>query len=81
MTCLQCSYQVQLEAHLHIVFENICSSGHVYDIIDDEFAESCEQVSPFVESLDLVGLVLLVSLYRHKYKSEAKYYLINNYMW
>lgn len=62
--------QEQMDMHLHIVFENICSSGHIYNVVDDEFAESCEQVSPLVESLDLVGLVLLISLYSHQYKWE-----------
>lgn len=64
--------QVQMDTHLHIVFENVCSSRHVHNIVDDEFAESCEQVSPLVESLNLVGLVLLISLYRHKYRSGDK---------
>lgn len=44
------------------MFEDVGCGGHVHDVVDDEFAESREQVSPFVESLDLVGLVLLVSL-------------------
>lgn len=55
-----------MNSHLHIVFEDIGSSGHVYDVVDDEFAESCEQVSPFVKSLNLVGFILLVSLYRQR---------------
>lgn len=54
----------QLGSHLHVVFEDVGSSRHVHDVVDDEFAESCEQISPFVQSLDLVGLVLLISLYR-----------------
>lgn len=54
----------QLNTHLHVVFEDVCSSGHVHDVVDDEFAESSEQVPPLVQRLDLVGLVLLVSLCR-----------------
>lgn len=55
-----------MNRHLHVVFEDVSSSGHVHDVVDDEFAESREQISPFVESLDLVGLILLVSLYRQR---------------
>lgn len=51
-----------MNTHLHIVFEDVGSSRHVHDIVDDEFAESRKQISPFVESLNLVGLVFLVSL-------------------
>lgn len=55
-----------MNTHLHVVFEDVGSSGHVHDVVDYEFAESREQISPFVESLDLVGLVFLVSLWRQK---------------
>lgn len=56
------------DSHLHVVFEDVSSSGHVYNVVDDEFAESCEQVPPLVQGLDLVGFVLLVSLCRRKNK-------------
>ncbi len=46
------------------MFEDVSSSRHVYDVVDDEFAESCEQISPFVQSLNFVGFVLFVSLCR-----------------
>ena len=46
------------------MFEDVGRSGHVHDVKDDEFAESCEQVSPLVKSLDLVGFILLVALCR-----------------
>ncbi len=52
------------------MFKDVGSSRHVYDVVDDEFAESRKQISPFVESLDLVGLVLLVSLYRQRKTSN-----------
>lgn len=58
--------KVHIHSHLHVVFEDVGSSGHVHDVVDDELAESCEQISPFVESLDLVGFVLLVSLWGEK---------------
>lgn len=54
------------------MFENVSSSRHVYNVVDDEFAEGCKQVSPLVESLDLVGLILLVSLCRHKESRDVK---------
>ena len=54
------------------MFEDVSGSGHVYNIVDDEFTESCEQVSPLVESLDFVGFVLLVSLYRQKRRVNTK---------
>lgn len=52
--------------YLHIVLEDIGGSRHVDYIVDDEFTESCEQVSPFVQSLNLVGFVFFVSLCRHR---------------
>lgn len=55
-----------LHTNLHIVFEDVSSSRHVYNVVDDEFTESCKQVSPLMESLDLVGFILLISLCRHK---------------
>lgn len=64
MDVMNSSMSTQLNTHLHVVFEDVCSSGHVHDVVDDEFAESSEQVSPLVQRLDLVGLVLLVSLCR-----------------
>lgn len=51
---------------LHVVFEDVSSSRHIYDVIDDEFAESCKQISPLMESLNLVGLVLFISLCTHR---------------
>lgn len=60
------------DRYLHVVFEDICSSGHVYNVVNDEFTESSKQVSPLVESLDLVGLILLVSLYEWKSRENVE---------
>lgn len=54
---VRCSF-----SHLHIVFEDVGGSRHVHNVIDDEFAESGEQVPPLMKSFDLVGLVLLIAL-------------------
>lgn len=51
-----------MNRHLHVVLEDVSSSRHVNDVIDDEFAESCKQISPFVKSLNLIGFIFLVSL-------------------
>lgn len=58
--------------HLHVVFKDVSSSRHVHDVIDDEFAESRKQIPPLMERLDLVGLVLLVSLFAHKNRCGEK---------
>lgn len=58
-----------MSGHLHVVFEDIGGSRHVYDVVDDEFAERRQQVSSFVESLDLVGFILLVALCRQSRRS------------
>lgn len=62
-----------MNSHLHVVFEDVSSSRHIYDVVDDEFAESCKQISPFVESLNLVGFVLLISLYRQDKYNQMKW--------
>lgn len=61
-----------MSGHLHVVFEDIGSSWHVHDVVDDEFAERRQQVSSFVESLDLVGFVLLVALYGQRRGSDDR---------
>lgn len=48
------------------MLEDVSSSRHVDDVVDDEFTESRQQISPFVQSFDLVGFVFFVSLYRRR---------------
>lgn len=60
----------QINSHLHIVFEDVGSSWHVHNVIDNELAESRQQISPLVQRLNLVGFILLVSLYRQKKTSN-----------
>lgn len=52
--------------YLHIVLEDISSSRHIDNVVDDEFTESCQQISPFVQGFNFVGFVFLVSLYRRR---------------
>lgn len=61
-----------MNSHLHVVFEDVSSSSHIYNVVDNEFAESCKQISPFVESLNLVGFILLISLYRQRKYNQMK---------
>ena len=51
-----------MSTNLHVVFEDVGGSGHVYDVVDDEFAEGRQQVPPLVQRLDLVRLLLSRSL-------------------
>ena len=51
-----------MQTDLHVVFEDVCRSGHVHDVVDDELAEGCQQVPPLMERFNLIGLVLLISL-------------------
>lgn len=52
------------------MFEDVGSSWHVHNVIDNKLAESRQQISPLVQRLNLVGFILLVSLYRQKKTSN-----------
>lgn len=49
-------------SYLHVLFEDVSSSRHIHNVVDDKFAEGGQQIPPLMKSLDLIGFILFVTL-------------------
>lgn len=48
-------------SYLHVLFEDVSSSRHIHNVVDDKFAEGGQQIPPLMKSLNLIGFILFIT--------------------